>query len=539
MVRSQVRKTDIGTTSSDRMAAAASSVVSKEKSLNEAALEFGIPKTTLFRYVAKLKYTNNDASKVRFCPNYAVNRVLNDEDESMLADYLLTASKLHYGLTPKASRELAFEFAQTNNKPVPSSWVLNQTAGEDWFYGFMSRHKQLSLRAPQSTSLSRSTAFNKTTVSRYFDNLEDVVKRYKFNPCNIYNVDETGVTTVHTPNKIVAGKGTKQVGKITSAERGTLVTVCCATNAIGNAIPPFFIFPRVYFKHNMLHGAPTGSHGSAHPSGWMTSENFQEFLKHFVSYAKCSVASPVLMLLDNHDSHVSVVSIDYAKQNGIVLLTFPPHCSHKLQPLDRAVYGPLKKFYNSSCDSWMLANPGKPMTIYDIAGRIGEAFPLAATPTNIVSGFRVSGNWPINRNIFTEDEYMTSYVTDRPLVADDNLHESASTSSAEKADKTPQPSTSTTVNNKCAAATTAAVIVTPEQIKPYPKAGARKSTNQRQKGKSRILTDTPVKVELEQQALKRKQKGKEKTSKNLVNKNREKKQQGPPSKAADVDKGQL
>jgi DDE superfamily endonuclease len=141
------------------------------------------------------------------------------------------------------------------------------------------------------------------------------------------------------------------VGKITSAERGTLVTVCCAVNALGNSVLPFFIFPRVYFKDAMLCGAPTGSSGACHPSGWMTSENFVKFLVHFVCFVKCSSSSPVLLLMDNHDSHVSLPAIQYAKENGIVMLTFPPHCSHKLQPLDRSVYGPMKKYYNTSCDA--------------------------------------------------------------------------------------------------------------------------------------------------------------------------------------------
>lgn len=79
-------------------------------------------------------------------------------------------------------------------------------------------------------------------MNNYFDNLEDVIKRFKFQASDIYNIDETGVTTAHTPNRIVAGHSIKQVGKVTSAERGTLVTMCCAVNASGNSIPPSLFF---------------------------------------------------------------------------------------------------------------------------------------------------------------------------------------------------------------------------------------------------------------------------------------------------------
>ena len=117
---------------------------------------------------------------------------------------------------------------------------------------------------------------------------------------------------------------------------------------------------------------------------------------------------------DNHDSHISIPVIEFAKENGIIMLSFPPHCSHKLQPLDRSVYGPLKKYYNVACDNWMVNNPGKPMAIYEVAQCVAQAFPQAFTATNTQAGFRVSGISPFNSHVFTDDEFMTSYVTDRP-----------------------------------------------------------------------------------------------------------------------------
>ncbi|KAJ8912479.1 hypothetical protein NQ315_014579 [Exocentrus adspersus] len=60
---------------------------------------------------------------------------------------------------------------------------------------------------------------------------------------HVYNVDdETALTTVQNPGKVLATKGQKQVGQITSSERGTLVTMVGAINAIGNTIPPLLMF---------------------------------------------------------------------------------------------------------------------------------------------------------------------------------------------------------------------------------------------------------------------------------------------------------
>lgn len=59
---------------------------------------------------------------------------------------------------------------------------------------------------------------------------------------------------MHKPPEVAAAKSVKQVGHVTSAERGTSVTTCCATNA-GGFIYPFFLCLRVSFKDYMLSGA--------------------------------------------------------------------------------------------------------------------------------------------------------------------------------------------------------------------------------------------------------------------------------------------
>jgi len=202
-------------------------------------------------------------------------------------------------------------------------------------YQSMKRRPQLSLRSSEPTCLARATAFNRHTVGEFFDNLRQVRSRHSYAPEDIFNVDETGLTTVQKPVRVIAGRGEKQVGRMTSGKRGTLITACCAVNAVGNSIPPFFIFPRVHFKSSMLAGSPAGSVGVENPSGWMNGENFVEWMKHFIIHSKCSKTAKVLLLLDNHESHVSLECLDLARQNGITMLTFPPHTSHKLQQLDR------------------------------------------------------------------------------------------------------------------------------------------------------------------------------------------------------------
>ncbi|XP_016429905.1 uncharacterized protein LOC107757054 isoform X2 [Sinocyclocheilus rhinocerous] len=146
----------------------------------------------------------------------------------------------------------------------------------------------------------------------------------------------------------------------------------------------------------------------------MQAEEFLQFLLHFANHTKPSLDSKVLLLLDNHVSHLSVPAMDFCRERGIVLLTFPPHCTHKLCPLDRTVFRSFKGRVNTHLDHWMKAHPGQNATIYDLPGIVAKALPQAATPENIMSGFRCTGIWPYSPDVFGENDFAPAYATDRP-----------------------------------------------------------------------------------------------------------------------------
>ena len=216
-------------------------------------------------------------------------------------------------------------------------------------------------------------------------------------------MDETGVTTVHRPKNVIAKRGAKQVGRVTSGERGQNVT-----------LPPFFIFPRVRFYNHFLNGAPINSDGDANKSGWMTEKTLKKYLEHFKKHTRCTVEAPVVLLLDNHASHIAIEILDIAKSNGITMISFPPHTTHKLQILDRSVFGGFKKHYDTAMDAFMVSKPGTPATIYDIPALVTRAFERSMTQSSIKAGFRVSGIWPFDRDIFGPGDFAPSYVSDRP-----------------------------------------------------------------------------------------------------------------------------
>lgn len=234
----------------------------------------------------------------------------------------------------------------------------------------------------------------------------------------------------------------------------------------------------------------------------MIKGDFVGWMKHFILHTRPSKAKPILLLLDNHGSHLSLEALKLAKENGVIMLFFPPHSSHKLQPLDRSVHDPFKRYVKSACDGWMKSHSGKPMTIYDIPGIVRTAMPLAITPNNITAGFRVSGIEPLNRDIFTEDvDFAPSFSTDRQISPDSECQISpdseCQTPSSECQTPTIDLQTAIPDDHNPFASTYASdgresVL---ESIRPFPKAGSRKTSNRGRKQRSTaILTGTPVKA---------------------------------------------
>lgn len=283
MPRTYKRKTEKGTYSVEAINLAVQRILENNEKIRKVATDTGLDKSTLCRYVKKAK-TEQTVTSVGY---YGNRKIFDDQEEAVLCEYLKNSARMYFGLTPVEVRKLAFEIAFKNNVNVPHTWHEKSMAGEEWLRNFLKRHKDLTIRTPEATSIGRAASFNEENVSLFYDNLKLVRERYNFEAKDIFNVDETACTTVQKPPKVIAETGVKQVGAITSSERGQLVTICCAVNAIGHAIPPLFIFPRVHFKEYFIRDGPPGSAGTAFPSGWMTAENFLVFLRHFVKQVCC------------------------------------------------------------------------------------------------------------------------------------------------------------------------------------------------------------------------------------------------------------
>lgn len=92
---------------------------------------------------------------------------------------------------------------------------------------------------------------------------------------------------------------------------------------------------------------------------------------------------------------------------GGPLFILPAHFSHILQPLDVAVFGPFKKFYYSECANYMKQNLGKVVSRYEVAQLASKAYLKAMSPWNIVSGFKRTGIFPLNKQVIEAEKLLT------------------------------------------------------------------------------------------------------------------------------------
>ncbi|KAF2894018.1 hypothetical protein ILUMI_12155 [Ignelater luminosus] len=304
-----------------------------------------------------------------------------------------------FGLTLHDLRRLAFKLAERNSLPNNFN-KTTQMAGKDWLYGFLNRHRNISLRDPEKTSIARAKGFNCTAVSKFYDLLNSMYEKHNFFPNDIYKVDETGILTV-------------------PIKQGVLVTAEACMNAAGNFMSPMFVFPRKRENSLSMDDAPPGSFAYYHESGWINAESFLYWFKRFIEYANPSPQKPLLLILDVHRSHSkSMALIDLARENNVTLLYFPLHTTHRLQSLDALFMAPLSAYYEQEVRRWMVAHHGRAVIIYQIGKLLTAAFTRGAVMQTAITGFKKTRIFPFNRNVFPEHLFAPSETTERPQTAE-------------------------------------------------------------------------------------------------------------------------
>src|ERR1700709_1095383 len=103
-----------------------------------------------------------------------------------------------------------------------------------------------------------------------------------------------------------------------------------------------------------------------------------------------------LLILDGHGRHETTEFLWRCLEHNINLLFLPVHTSHVLQPLDLTVFSSLKRAYRKEQQKLSSLIDSTPVGKQNFLICYQIARQESITPSNIKSGWRTIGLWPVS-----------------------------------------------------------------------------------------------------------------------------------------------
>nr|XP_039260857.1 uncharacterized protein LOC120337202 [Styela clava] len=229
------------------------------------------------------------------------------------------------------------------------AWAVDKKSGKNlfgkngpsrkWWQGFKSRAKKrfdFRLRRPDMLDRSRVSDTIVEDLREYFKQLKEVMDKFDFHskPSRIYNCDESMLDLNKKAQKVIVPARSRHTYYRQSASREH-VTIHCAVNAGGHALPPFGIFSKSFPGGNYARNGPHGAVYAKSDSGFMDCELMLKWFERLViknSPSDRTPDNPVILLLDGHVSHHSEELIAAAQRENVILMALVPHTMHVCQP---------------------------------------------------------------------------------------------------------------------------------------------------------------------------------------------------------------
>lgn len=321
--------------------------------------------------------------------------VFTQEEEKAFAAHLTALSEYGFPLTDIDLRIIIKDFLESQGRTV--AIFKNNIPGRDWVKSFLCRNRGLSRRLSNNIKQVRSQV-DETIISEFINNIQKVTEDVP--PENIYNYDETNLCDDPGKRKVICRRGSKYPETIVNATKISFTVMFCA-NAAGEAIPPYIVFKAENLWTTWTRDGPEGARYNRTKSGWMDSATFEDwFLNHLLPKLKKKEGRKVI-IGDNLASHINKKVLSECEKYDIAFVCLPPHATHILQPLDVAYFRPLKCKWRQILLNWKNSQMGRKLqtTPKDQFPRLLKEVldSLTSTKEDLISGFRKSGIYPINK----------------------------------------------------------------------------------------------------------------------------------------------
>ncbi|XP_062607056.1 uncharacterized protein LOC134268829 [Saccostrea cucullata] len=219
----------------------------------------------------------------------------------------------------------------------------------------------------------------------------------------------------------------EQLNVVSSLSRGRTstsrqsITILACVNASGDKMPPMCIVkgktPRCVESFATI-DAPPETIWTYQEKAWMCDLLGELWFKS-VFLQNCGPRRPQLLVLDSHSSHEVLGLLEAAISENILIMALPPHTSHHLQPLDKAVFGPFSKAYGRACSEFMTNHPNHEINKSTWPRIFKSAWEASVTPDNIKSGFRATAAVSLTTTDLVEDHDSSTKHGDKLGTPDD------------------------------------------------------------------------------------------------------------------------
>ncbi|XP_053686654.1 uncharacterized protein LOC128736197 [Sabethes cyaneus] len=327
--------------------------------------------------------------------------ILTNEEESKIVKWLTTLARTGFPVTLKQLRINVGNFIRLSQKRSP---FKNGIPGKKWVQLFLKRHPEVSLRKPSVLARIRAT-IKKDQIVEWFSKVCEYLKQEGLEqlleePQRIFNLDETACELVVRKRKCVALKNTKHFYSVFGNGDKESYTALFTASANGKMLPPLVLFPyKCRLPGEVIRTAPADWGIGKTDNGWMTGNAFYEFLKNIFQpwLEREKIALPVLLFVDGHRSHVTLLSTLFCKKNQIILICLYPNSTHLTQPLDVSFFGPMKKHWEDTLLEFRSKHGMRAIAKSEVCPLIKLTLDNFENMEEIIkSGFRRSGLYPWN-----------------------------------------------------------------------------------------------------------------------------------------------
>ena len=348
------------------------------------------------------------------------------KEESVIKDAVEHFAVNNTPLTKQDLGDLVQQFvAMLPSKRRNEIHFRNDRPSDQWIKSFSNRHN-LSCRNAQCIENKRVEAMSAANVAEHIARVQAACKRYNIKDgSRVFNMDQSGISFAkmcgRSLRKAVTPENIKPV-QIAVRTKGNLerVTIMPVVSASGQTYTPVIVFPGKQAQFRRVRGTLQTVHNFLPPCYFyqrevpgVDSDIIFDWAKKFVRETAHlrSKSEYLLLVIDAFAGHVQFRTLNYFKENRVVVLAMPAHSSHRLQPLDVSVFSAYKSYMQREIHKYSRSK--KVLDVFDVSICIRDAYSASHTTGNIVSGFRKSGIWDesiLGPNIALLKAYITNHV---------------------------------------------------------------------------------------------------------------------------------